>query len=217
MLTSPTLWALSTAIFVVALVACERTEHRLGARVTKPLASVSFIATGLFAGAFDTGPGRLVFAGLCLSAVGDVLLLWRDDKTKFLLGLVSFLAAHLTYAAAFLARGVAIPWAAGAAVLLVPTALGVWRWLSPHLARQPKMVRPVIAYVVVITAMVVLSVGALGRGATPWLAIAAVLFFVSDLGVARERFVERGFINRAIGLPTYYAAQVVFALTASTP
>jgi len=35
---------------------------------------------------------------------------------------------------------------------------------------------------------------------------------VSDLSVARDRFVSRSFSNRAWGLPLYYAAQIVFGL-----
>ena len=39
----------------------------------------------------------------------------------------------------------------------------------------------------------------------------AVLFFLSDLGVARDRFVSPGVWNRAVGLPLYYGAQLLLA------
>ena len=39
----------------------------------------------------------------------------------------------------------------------------------------------------------------------------AVLFFASDLGVARDKFVAPGFPNRAWGLPAYYAGQLLIA------
>jgi uncharacterized membrane protein YhhN len=69
---------------------------------------------------------------------------------------------------------------------------------------------PVVAYLVVISAMVALAAGsaALGR---PRLLVGAVAFFVSDLSVARDRFVVPGFANRLWGLPLYYGAQLVFA------
>ena len=35
----------------------------------------------------------------------------------------------------------------------------------------------------------------------------------ADLFVARERFVSPAFGNRAIGLPLYYAAQILFAVS----
>jgi hypothetical protein len=39
----------------------------------------------------------------------------------------------------------------------------------------------------------------------------AVLFFVSDLFVARNRFVAPGLANRLLGLPAYYGGQVLIA------
>ena len=42
-------------------------------------------------------------------------------------------------------------------------------------------------------------------------AIGGVLFYLSDLAVARHRFVAPGFVNRAWGLPTYYLAQLLIA------
>jgi uncharacterized membrane protein YhhN len=39
----------------------------------------------------------------------------------------------------------------------------------------------------------------------------AVLFFVSDVAVARDRFVEPSWKNRAWGLPAYYAGQLLLA------
>jgi len=44
--------------------------------------------------------------------------------------------------------------------------------------------------------------------------IQIALFYVSDLSVARDRFVARAFVNRARGLPAYYAAQVLMAWAA---
>jgi hypothetical protein len=42
---------------------------------------------------------------------------------------------------------------------------------------------------------------------------AAVAFYISDVSVARDRFVAPGFGNRIWGLPLYYAAQLLFALS----
>ena len=38
-------------------------------------------------------------------------------------------------------------------------------------------------------------------------------FYLSDLGVARQRFVSPGLINRFVGLPLYYGAQLLFAFS----
>jgi uncharacterized membrane protein YhhN len=56
------------------------------------------------------------------------------------------------------------------------------------------------------------AVTAAGRG--PWfLAAGAVLFYLSDLAVARDRLVVKRFASRAWGLPAYYAGQLLLALT----
>ena len=44
-------------------------------------------------------------------------------------------------------------------------------------------------------------------------AAGAILFYLSDLAVARHRFIHKSFINRALGLPTYYLGQLLLALT----
>jgi uncharacterized membrane protein YhhN len=67
---------------------------------------------------------------------------------------------------------------------------------------------PVIAYCVVISAMLWLAVG-VGRIEVT---LGAVLFYLSDLAVARDRFVAPAFVNRLVGLPLYYGAQVLLAL-----
>jgi len=39
------------------------------------------------------------------------------------------------------------------------------------------------------------------------------LFYVSDIFVARQRFVARQHINRLVGLPLYYAGQFMIAFS----
>ena len=47
--------------------------------------------------------------------------------------------------------------------------------------------------------------------------VGALGFFLSDLAVARERFVAKGFTNKLWGLPLYYGAQLLLAWTAGAP
>lgn len=42
---------------------------------------------------------------------------------------------------------------------------------------------------------------------------AALIFFTSDIFVARHRFVKKEFLNRAAGLPMYYSAQFIIAIS----
>ena len=179
--------------------------------VAKTGAAFSFIAYALLLGAWQAGSApRWIVAGLCLSMVGDLALLSRDKKL-FLGGLVAFLLAHVAYVGAFVDLGLS-PTAVGIALLpLAGFAVGVHRWLAPHTG---ELARPVVAYIAVITSMVACSIGALAASPSPerWgLFVAAVLFFLSDLCVARDRFVAPGWNNRMVGLPLYFGAQLVFA------
>lgn len=197
------------AVLVAALVWSEWEGNRVRL-VAKPAASACFVAAALIEGATDSGYGQWVLAGLVLSAVGDVALLWRSS-TFFLVGLGSFLLGHVAYATAFVVRGIDPTAALVATVAVAVPAAVVIRWLWPHV--PPPMQVPVVAYAIVISAMVAMAVGTEFADPTGWIIVAAVSFYCSDLAVARDRFVAPGPDNRLWGLPLYYAAQFVFAAT----
>ena len=176
--------------------------------ICKPIASLSYIALALYAGAFDSGYGTGIFVGLVLCLFGDVFLLFKDKK-RFRLGLVSFLLGHVAYCVAFGIAGLEVLWLAIAAVAVVAAAVVVLRWLLPNVSSD--MRGPVVAYVVVISAMVVLASGTVGAGGHLLILVGALAFYASDLSVARHRFISEGIINRLWGLPLYYAAQLVLA------
>jgi len=202
-----------TGLALIGLLVSERSEIAPGKWVCKPIASAGFIAASLAGGLPTNGFGWAIVAALVLSFGGDVCLIPRGTRW-FAAGLASFLLGHLGFAAAFLFRGVAPLWALGALPVVAVIAIGVHRWLRPHV---PDRLRgPVIAYIVVISTMVVLAVSTFGHRPDAQGALllgAAVAFFCSDLAVARNRFVSEGFVNRLWGLPLYYGAQLTFAWT----
>jgi uncharacterized membrane protein YhhN len=201
-------WILLTLAATAALVFSVWMDRWSWRAVTKTTASVGFIGAAVAADAPGSSYGIAVLAALALCLVGDVLLL-GSDKRAFLAGLGSFLAGHLAYVVAFSVRGLSPLAVAGALLPLGAMAAAVWRWLSPHL--PAKMRIPVAAYVTVITLMVAAAVGCAAAGG-PWpIPLGATLFFVSDLFVARMRFVKAELLNRAVGLPLYYTAQLLLA------
>jgi uncharacterized membrane protein YhhN len=102
---------------------------------------------------------------------------------------------------------------AAAALLALPPALVVLRWLHPHLAGKMRLA--VVAYVAVISVMVVTAAGAAASTGRGTIGLGAICFYLSDLHVARHRFVSRSFWNKSWGLPLYYAAQLLLATTVS--
>jgi uncharacterized membrane protein YhhN len=143
-----------------------------------------------------------------------VLLIPRDRRV-FRLGIASFLLGHLAFIAAFLLRGLAPVGVAASLLAVVPAAALALRWLAPHVPAGFRL--PVRAYVFAISAMVVCAAGTVAARWDALLLSGALLFYVSDLCVARDRFVEPGFPNRALGLPLYYAATLLLAATLRAP
>ncbi|HUR67978.1 MAG TPA: lysoplasmalogenase family protein [Candidatus Thermoplasmatota archaeon] len=197
------------AALVVALILAERAGSRAGMWATKPLTSLVFVAMGLSDGLPDTSAGRLLLTALVFSFAGDLCLIPTEARV-FRAGILLFLLAHVAFVGAFLALGVAWAWAALALLPLAGAAWRVARWILrgvPHELR-----RAVVAYVVVITAMVATAAGAVAAGASPLLLVAALAFWTNDILVARDRFVTKTWVNRAMGLPLYYGAMLLFAL-----
>ena len=199
-----------TCVAGLAALLFAETSQPAWRRPAKMVASTAFVAVALSLGAWDTGFGRWMVAGLALSWLGDLLLTY-PSRTAFLGGLVAFLVAHVAYIVAFLVRGVAGPlWFATLVVLVVGGF--IVRWLWPYVDQQMRL--PVVAYVVTISLMV-LAAAATAQADAEWrIPVGAVAFYLSDIAVARDRFVAPGVVNRIWGLPLYYGAQLLFDWTA---
>lgn len=153
--------------------------------------------------------GYLILAGLCLSLFGDVFLML--SPRYFRPGLMAFLAAQVLYISAFSRNLGALSFtplwvilAYGALVFLVLyRGLGKYRW-------------PVLVYILTISAM---SWLALNRHFSRLdqnsllAAIGALLFLASDSVNAVNRFRRPFGAAQAIILSTYFAAQLLFALS----
>ena len=198
-----------TAAFAAAFVWAEVRESP-SSRLLKMMASTGFIAIALSVGGLSNTYGRIVLVALVFSWAGDLLLTYTS-RPAFLGGLVTFLLGHVTYSIAFGVVGLNAAAAAVAAIAMTIIGFFAWRWLGPHVG---DMIGPVVAYLVVITVMVVTAVAAFGAGATTLIPIGAILFYASDIAVAGNRFVAPGVVNRMWGLPLYYLAQVLLASTA---
>ena len=202
-------FAVLTCISTAALLLCEYRGWQPGVWLAKPVAAAGFVAAALALGALDTAYGRWILAGLALSWWGDVLLIPRESHAAFRAGLVSFLLGHVAYAVAFATRGLDAGAAAVAAVGVAVVGGAAHRYLRPHLPSG--MRAPVLAYLAVISTMVVAAAGTFGHAGGSALLVGALAFYASDLAVARQRFVVRSFINKAWGLPLYFGAQLLLA------
>jgi uncharacterized membrane protein YhhN len=204
------------SMLLVGLLQAEKKEKPIWILVLKTPLSLLFIFAWTLQPAHDAHFSGLILIALVCCLSGDVLLAFTSRRT-FLFGLISFLLGHVMYATAFFTIGQVGAAMAVGTILLVVSAVWVWRWLEPHLG----MMRiPVLAYIVIISIMVC---GAFGVVGDPHIApvvragiiAGAALFYISDLFVARQRFVVSAHVNRVLGLPLYYTAQFLLALTAA--
>lgn len=194
------------------LVLCEYRGWKLAKVLLKILASTAFMALALQLDATASAYGQLILVGLGLGWVGDVLLLSQKSRL-FLLGLASFLLAHVAYAMAFASLPIASTALAVAFAVMGCLGIAVIAWLWRYLKAFYSVA--VVAYVIAIVAMCALAIAvSAASGAWP-LAAAAVMFAISDIAVARNRFVAPGASNKLWGLPLYYVAQIILASSVS--
>ncbi|ELW70744.1 Lysoplasmalogenase-like protein TMEM86A [Tupaia chinensis] len=154
-----------------------------------------------------------IFVGLVFSALGDAFLIWQDQG-YFVHGLLMFAVTHLLYSSAFGMRPLALRTGLVLAVLsglfyalLYPGLTGAFTYL-------------VGVYVALISfmgwrAMAGLRlVGAAWRWTELAAGSGALLFIVSDMTIALDKFCFPVPYSRALIMSTYYAAQMLIALSA---
>jgi len=199
------------AMACVVLVYAEYTKASLVRIAAKLFASSAFVALAIVL----PGTGnyaKAIVIGLVFGALGDAALLGKGSAA-FMLGLVAFLIGHLAYVGAMTVPLAPGAWLAGAGVLAaLPVVVGgtalVLLWPKLGSMRLPVIIYVLTIVTMVIGALAVWRTDALPSPQSDRLAIGATLFFVSDLAVARDKFVAASFVNRAWGLPAYYAGQL---------
>ena len=197
--------ALALASFIAAGAIGMQVARLTGARhfVTPSilLASTSFALLGVASGGLRTAFGRVCLCGLVCCWIGDVV-----GPGNFLLGLGAFLVGHLFFASAFVVYGVALRklmWAA-IGVSLASGAVAALLW--PSIPSSERL--HFTAYCVVISVMLVTA-----GGSKPGLTLAmpaAVIFYVSDVCVARWRYLDSA-IDGYVCYILYYTACALFA------
>jgi uncharacterized membrane protein YhhN len=201
-------------VLLAGLLFFEKRENQKGILPTKTTLSLLFIITAISQIHLIQPYTLFIIIGLIFCLGGDVFLALPQER-MFLFGLVSFLLGHVCYVIGFIwIAGPGKMTLIGVIVTMVLSGL-VFVWLKPHLGTMKK---PVIAYILVISFMFIGAWSVLGM---PWQPFAARLFvftgaacfYISDIFVARDRFLKNAFINRLLGLPLYYIAQFMLAFS----
>jgi uncharacterized membrane protein YhhN len=145
---------------------------------------------------------RWLVAALLLSAVGDFLLAMPWWEPSFVLGLGAFLAAHLCFLAALLPLAARSGPRLGAAAVTVAACVALLVWFWPRLIAE-SMAIPVTLYIAVLGAMVCAAL--MARLPTPWTALGAVCFAVSDGMIGISKFVLTSTNAEVLAVPIWLA------------
>jgi len=201
-------------ILMAGLLNFGKKDNRRGLVPTKATLSLLFILAVVIQPHPFPSFYHFLLVGLIFCLGGDVFLA-LPQKRMFLLGLISFLIGHLLYVIAFFSAAEIGQWTWIGTLVAMVISGWVYLWLRPHLGA---MNGPVLLYIIVITAMLSGAWSILGDSSltlTGRLMIfgGAVLFYFSDIFVARDRFLKNSFLNRLVGLPMYYAGQFLLAFS----
>jgi uncharacterized membrane protein YhhN len=204
----------TAAALLAGLLYCEKNERQTAKLPVKTILSTLFILTVVIQSRPVPTYFLFLLIGMLFCLGGDVFLA-LPHPGMFLWGLLSFLTGHLFYVTAFGYAAGTNQWTLIGLLISLTAGGAVYLWLRPHLGN---MKMAVICYMLVISAMAVGAWSMLGadrlRLAGRILACAGALsFYVSDVFVARQRFVKTGFLNRLIGLPLYYGGQFMLAFS----
>jgi uncharacterized membrane protein YhhN len=211
-------FSISFGLIAILYLVIEILDVHEGRLLVKPL--ICLILLGYLANKTRlTGNfNKLIFAGLLCSLLGDVALIFAGKGgTVFLIGLGSFLMAHLFYSAAFFRDYRYDPQAPkifGHIMLFIMAALtiGFYVWIRPYLN---DMRLPVMAYMVIISLMAILAAYRYKRVnlASFWLIVAgAVFFIISDSILAINMFVEPVLRSGIWIMSTYMIAQYLITM-----
>ena len=208
------IWLIFAILFaILEAFAVSRNLQRLE-YISKPAVMVClfvwlYTSTGLQGNALWFGLGVL------LSLVGDVLLMVPLDRF-FLLGLISFLLAHVSYITGF--REAIVNINAWSLILLVIIALNVRRLIqrivaAMRLKGKDQLVLPVVLYGIVISVMLYAAMSTIydqswKTSAALLVSLGAILFVASDVILAWNKFVSPVRNGRVWNMALYHLGQI---------
>ncbi|MGA2958883.1 MAG: lysoplasmalogenase family protein [Thermodesulfobacteriota bacterium] len=140
----------------------------------------------------------------------------RRTGRIFQVGLIAFLLGHLFYIFSFLSRMKFSLWISSDTFIIFAVSAMIFLWLRPYLK---SMLGPVLVYIVVISLMLCGAWAVFQKSPFPvlertFIFTGAFCFYLSDIFVARDRFIKPEYLNRLIGLPLYYLGQFLLAFSA---
>jgi uncharacterized membrane protein YhhN len=204
-------------VTVTILIRAEILKHSKQIYIFKPISTVIVIAMAVLS-LFEISQNITytagVLAGLTLSLGGDIALMFHENRKAFTIGLALFLLAHIAYTVVFILLGRSSSFDIPVTAALLAAGAGFYFLIKPNLG---KMQIPVLAYIAVISLMVSRATSTLAspvfaENQARMIILGAILFYVSDIILAANRFWKPWKYQR-ISLAFYYCGQMLIALS----
>ena len=170
--------------------------------VAKPAATVAFLATAASLDVTHGASWAWLLVALVFCLLGDVFLMLPRDA--FIPGLASFAIAQVLLTVGLLSGDPSVAGALAGLVVVVPVGALLARRYVGAIGRagHGDLVVPVVAYMVVISAMAVASIA----GGNPVSIAGAAIFMLSDSLIAESRFVRARAWHPVGIMVTYHVA-----------
>ena len=201
-------------ILLLGLLYYDKKKDRIHLLITKSTLSLLFVITALLQPHPAPTYYHYFLIGLIFCLIGDVCLA-LPQKKAFMAGLIVFLVGHIFYILSFLSLTQIFDWISIAGLIIFIMSAFIFLWLRPHLR---SMRIPVLLYILVITVMAsgawaVFSNSSFQMSGRTLILVGSLCFYVSDVFVARNKFIKEEYTNRLLGLPLYYTGQFLLAFS----
>ncbi len=172
--------------------------------VSKPIPILVFLSLLNFKSHYS----KFIFIGLLFSMIGDILL--EVSNQLFIMGLISFLIAHINYITAFVGRSKKLNLLPALILLMLGSLL--FLLLLPKLHT---LMPAVLIYLIVILIMAWRAIAQANfDNYAKYAALGAIIFIISDSLIAIDKFYAPLSHIRWIIMPTYWTAQALIFLSA---
>ncbi len=195
-------WLVATGVFAIGDWLAVARQRKPIEYVCKPATMAALIGVALTLDA-DNDATRVWFVvALALSLIGDVFLMLPSDQ--FVLGLGSFLLAHIAYVVGLRS------FEGWAAIVVTALCIAIGLPIIRAVRRADRsLVVPVVVYIAAIGAMVTTALSSGNATA----AVGALLFMASDATIAWNKFVRPAAWMPLFIIVTYHLGQVGLVLS----